>query len=609
MSSSFLSSLAQWVEENKDINSAPTPEEFERYLSSLEAIIQDLRTSKERDEIYQQIAGSQSETVSSLELSKIMNLLSHEDEDYQEQGLQLLSALNSEEAWEAIFVGVSFEPEITHDTMIMTKGLKKAILSNPFYDYSAISILKIRAPFPKDVHFLQFHPDLERLELFFEGDDAFYEISVDGLAQAENLKQLQLNLHENSLGKKSKRLQFSKEWCEQLQNIQELEIFGKRLYSSAGIKLDYQFVDLLPNLKSLRTECCSIIHYENCKFIHHPKLYLEAHVSMANILPEDKSALKIEELRITAGNSRYRNLNGKSDRLSEISLDGIQDYAISKIVLVGSSDAKYPHLLNYVPLLHLLDKRPQFEIRGHIAWAFEHELPFVEILKEPEKLNAIKLKIIERAKDIRMDGGGNEKELLELIEGFGLEEMTIQNKYEWRYMGTRQTRSFSIPFERMPRTVKQLHLDLMSAVHYFRDFKAANLETITGLDHIADGVKGEMFLHSPKLQKIDELLREEGIETHRIYKEEQRQKKIVKEFVYQVKRLLGDRSRKEKQYTTLFNLTDEWVSQAVLIKKLKKDIKSFPSDWLQILAEKGILEVQNPDSKKAEYRRLAPHRF
>lgn len=51
--------------------------------------------------------------------------------------------------------GVQFYPEITSSQYEMTSGLKQALLSNPFYDYSEMEEIVLLKPLPFDLEEIQ----------------------------------------------------------------------------------------------------------------------------------------------------------------------------------------------------------------------------------------------------------------------------------------------------------------------------------------------------------------------------------------------------------------------------------------------------------------------
>ena len=132
---SFFKQLGLWIAKRADVPDAKSVEEAKSALRHVLHLMED-------PTIFMEImAMEEAEDSEMVDLARMLTLLNHEDEFYQEQGAALLMSYNSEEAWHAMMTGVSFEDGIQHSSLKISPVLKKVLLQNPHYDYSHIQTL------------------------------------------------------------------------------------------------------------------------------------------------------------------------------------------------------------------------------------------------------------------------------------------------------------------------------------------------------------------------------------------------------------------------------------------------------------------------------------
>ena len=316
----FYSKLILWLEQSGRLSEPTSATEVLQHLTELtECFVAD-------NDLFYEVASVQQQSGSEVvNLAKMLQLLNHDEEAFQEQGIELLLTYNSEEAWKALMTGVSFSEEIEHSSLRLSTALKRILLQNPFYDYSQIRFLRIRTPFSDSLEGIIRLTGLEELELWLEcSSDKGLLKSLKGLEQLPNLKKLTI------YPKESPQYLTSRDWTDYLQNIEEIE-FKKSGYNIESV--DYSFVDSLPKLKRLTFIGVPIV-YDNAKFLHQPDVFIYSKdkasyrdgVFYGKLLPKVQTSFSVKKLYIDK-NSAGESLNLAwvfQSKIEALDLDEVQ---------------------------------------------------------------------------------------------------------------------------------------------------------------------------------------------------------------------------------------------------------------------------------------------
>ena len=288
---SFFKHLAIWVEQKSLDGAVQGSTDAIQRLNDVIAILQ--ADSDAFDEIMRAREQENSEVV---DLAQMLQLLNHEDDGSQEQGIQLLQMYNSEEAWEALMMGATFPFAIEHSSLRMSPALCRILLQNPFYDYSHVTKLKIRTPFADNLNELSLLTALEELHLHITSLDSCFA-SLKGLSGLSSLKKVVIVLEDNL------RMSLAHpDWGGELQHIEEIE-FRNDHYSIGMI--DYSFIDTMPNLKKVSFFGLKI-DYQKATFAHQPAVHIYTKdpgayrdsVRYTRLIPNQPSPIVIQTLSI-----------------------------------------------------------------------------------------------------------------------------------------------------------------------------------------------------------------------------------------------------------------------------------------------------------------------
>ncbi|MEN9798167.1 MAG: hypothetical protein RL653_1863 [Pseudomonadota bacterium] len=202
------------------------------------------------------------------DLARILSLFNADDEALQQQGFELLLSSDSEDLWNAILHDAEFDHEVNayqtlngyvrahglhHRTLENSKYLHRALLHSPFYDYSGVTRLYLKAPFHESLADLKRLTELTELTIHFQDSatDASFS-SLEGLRELEKLVKLTLVL-DDKRGFHFGGLMTTPAWTENLGNIRELTVFGDSRGCSSFFPM--RLLRHLPKLERFRSEC------------------------------------------------------------------------------------------------------------------------------------------------------------------------------------------------------------------------------------------------------------------------------------------------------------------------------------------------------------------
>ena len=290
---SYFTQLQSWTE-NVLFKEAPqSQEEMLQWLSLFQA------QCEQDPQFFKKLMAFEGRTESTVvDLAKMLELLNHEDEFFQEQGVDLLLSYDSQEAWDALMTGAQIAERIEHNSFKMSPTLQRVLMSNPYFDYSRVTSLTLESPFADDLLALQYFSNLTELHLHIKDQDSRNFHSLQGLSELPKLTKLVLHLHNRN----AHPTMFESDWTDHMGHIQEL-IFHNAYYYSPPVK--YKMLDVLPNLQK-----CTVyglpIDYSEAEFRYQPKFSIYSHdekyrndcKDVEKLLPKSPCNLEIATLDV-----------------------------------------------------------------------------------------------------------------------------------------------------------------------------------------------------------------------------------------------------------------------------------------------------------------------